>query len=68
LNRGQLRFACARAHIAAMSDREYWTKKLKDAERELEAATRLSDVNTAAKKLMRAKAELKRLEQAAAAG
>jgi methionine aminopeptidase len=35
---------------------------LKEAERELDAATRLSDVNAAAKKLMRAKEALKALE------
>jgi hypothetical protein len=46
-----------------MSDREYWTKRLKEAEAELEAATRRSDVNAAAKKLQLAKAELKRLER-----
>jgi hypothetical protein len=45
-----------------MTDREYWTRKLQEAERELEAATTRSDVNAAAKRLQRAKAELKRLE------
>jgi hypothetical protein len=45
-----------------MDDREYWTKQLREAEAELEAATRRSDVNAAAKRLQRAKAELKRLE------
>jgi polyhydroxyalkanoate synthesis regulator phasin len=45
-----------------MDDREYWQKKLREAEQELEAATRRSDVDAAAKKLQRAKAELKRLE------
>jgi hypothetical protein len=43
--------------MPAMSDREYWTKALKAAARELDAATRLCDVNAAAKKLMRARAE-----------
>jgi hypothetical protein len=45
-----------------MDDREYWTRKLREAEDELDAATRRSDVNAAASKLQRAKAELKRLE------
>src|ERR687891_960657 len=44
------------------TDRDYWTKALREAERELEAATTRSAVNTAAKKLPRAKAELKALE------
>jgi hypothetical protein len=43
-------------------DREYWQKALREAERELEAATRRSDVDAAAKKLQRAKSELKALE------
>ena len=47
-----------------MQDREYWTKKLRDAERELETAKKRSDVNAAAQKLQRARAELKGLEQA----
>jgi hypothetical protein len=42
-----------------MDDRDYWTKQLREAEAELEAATRRSDVNAAAKKLQRAKGELK---------
>jgi hypothetical protein len=49
-----------------MDDREYWTKQLREAERELDAATRRSDVNAAAKRLQRAKAQLKRLEAEAA--
>jgi hypothetical protein len=48
-----------------MRDWEYWTKALRNAEQELAAATRRSDVNAAAKRLMRAKAELRRLEQQA---
>ena len=47
-------------------DRDYWTKVLRAAERELEAATRRSDVDAAARKLQRAKAQLKRLEAEAA--
>jgi hypothetical protein len=43
-------------------DREYWQKALREAERELEAATWRSDVDAAAKKLQRAKSELKALE------
>jgi hypothetical protein len=31
---------------------EYWTKQLREAERELDAATLRSDVNAAAKRLM----------------
>jgi beta-glucosidase-like glycosyl hydrolase len=42
-----------------MNDLTYWTTKLKEAERELDAATRRSDVNAAAKRVMRVKAELK---------
>jgi hypothetical protein len=45
-----------------MDDRQYWTERLKQAEAELEVATRRSDVNAAAKRLQRAKAELKALE------
>jgi hypothetical protein len=45
-----------------MDDRAYWTKKLREAERELEAATRLGDLNAAASRLMGAKTALKRLE------
>ena len=43
----------------------YWTRKLQEAESDLDAATRLSDVNAAARRAMLAKAELKRLEQKA---
>jgi hypothetical protein len=45
-------------------DREYWTKALNEAERELEAATTRTALNAAAKKLMRARQQLKLLEQA----
>jgi hypothetical protein len=45
-----------------MSDRDYWTKMLKTAESELDAARTRTALSAAAKKLMRAKAELKRLE------
>jgi hypothetical protein len=40
LNRGHLRFARARSCIPAMNDLAYWTKRLQEAERELDAATR----------------------------
>jgi hypothetical protein len=43
--------------------RDYWTKVLREAEQELQAATKLSEVNAAARKLQRAKAELKQLDQ-----
>jgi polyhydroxyalkanoate synthesis regulator phasin len=45
-----------------MDDREYWTRQLREAERELDAATRRSDVNAAAKRLQLVKAELRQLE------
>jgi hypothetical protein len=35
-----------------MTDLEYWTKKLREAEADLVAATRRSDVNAAAKRVM----------------
>ena len=40
---------------------EYWLGVLRTAERELDAANRLFDLNTAAKRLMNAKRELTRL-------
>jgi hypothetical protein len=40
---------------------KYWQKALREAERELDAATTRSALDAAAKKLMRAKAKLKRL-------
>jgi hypothetical protein len=46
-------------------DRDYWTRELREAERELDAATRRSDVNAAAKRLQPVKPELKRLEEKA---
>jgi hypothetical protein len=45
-----------------MSEVEYWRTKLREAEAELEAARKRSDVDAAAKKVMRAKTELRRLE------
>jgi hypothetical protein len=61
LSRGRLRFARGRSYIPGMQDLEYWTRKLREAEAELEAARERSDVNAAAAKLQRAKAELKAL-------
>jgi hypothetical protein len=40
----------------------YWQSVLLEAERELEAATGKTTINSAAEKLMQAKAELKRFE------
>jgi hypothetical protein len=48
-------------------DLEYGKKALREAERELEAATTRSAVNVAAKKVMRAKQELKWMEEAGSA-
>jgi hypothetical protein len=47
-------------------DLNFWTKPLHEAERELETATWLADLNETTKKLMRAKEALKRLEGEAA--
>ena len=48
--------------FAAMSTVDYRTKVLRGAEAELDAATKRTEVDAAAKKLQRAKAELKHLE------
>ena len=45
-----------------MTDREYWTKKLKDAERGLDAATSRTALNAATRQLMLARRQLKQLE------
>jgi hypothetical protein len=45
-----------------MPDREYWTRQLEDAKPESEAATQRSEADPAAKRLQRAKSELKALE------
>ena len=45
---------------------KFWQKALREAERELDAATTRTALDAAAKKLMRAKAELKHLEIEAA--
>jgi hypothetical protein len=39
-------------------DRKFWKKALREADRKLDSATTRATVNAAAKKLMRAKAEL----------
>jgi hypothetical protein len=53
----------ASSHVQSPTmDRKYWQKQLREAELELEAATRRTDVNAAAARLMLAKRELKRLE------
>jgi hypothetical protein len=49
-------------------DFKFWTKELREAERELDAATTRSALDAAAKKLQRATAELKRLEADSAKG
>jgi hypothetical protein len=46
-------------------DLKFWKKALREAERELDAATTRTALDAAAKKLMRAKAELKWLEATA---
>jgi hypothetical protein len=55
---------------APMTDNvKYWTSVLREAERELEAATTRAAMNAAGKKLMDAKAQVKRLQaRVAAAG
>jgi hypothetical protein len=54
LNRGRLRSPESLPTFPTM-DRDYWTEKLRDAEAELEAATTLTAVKAAAKKLQRAR-------------
>jgi hypothetical protein len=48
-----------------MTNRAQLQKAVAEAERELEAATKLSDVKAAATKLQRAKAELRELDSEA---
>jgi hypothetical protein len=64
LNRRRLRFARARAYIGDMNW-DYWITKLREAEQELDAARRRSEVDAAASKLQYAKAQLRALEQSA---
>jgi hypothetical protein len=58
---GHFRFASVRAYIAAM-DLKFWQTALREAERELDDATTRTALDAAAKKFMRAEAELKRLQ------
>jgi hypothetical protein len=44
-----------------MADLEYWTNALRNAERKFDAATTCTALNAAARRVMLAKAELKRL-------
>jgi hypothetical protein len=46
--------------VRPMDDLTYWTRALRQAEAELEAATTRAAINAAAKRVMLAKAELKR--------
>ena len=46
-------------------DLKFWKKALREAEQELEAATTCTAIDAAAKRVMLAKRELKRLEQRA---
>jgi hypothetical protein len=62
LNRGHLRFARAGMYNAAMDEVQFWTRKLREAEAELDEAKTRTALDAAAAKLQRAKAELKRLE------
>ena len=48
-----------------MSDQNIWTQALRKAEADLEAATTRTAINAAVKRMMLAKAELKRLDQKA---
>jgi len=60
--------AAAYLSIATMKPNiTYWRAALREAERELEAATTRAAMDAAAKKLMDAKAQLKRLQAKAAA-
>jgi hypothetical protein len=45
-----------------MLDREYWSGKLAEAERDVEAARKRSNISAAAKRLMLARQELKLLD------
>jgi hypothetical protein len=47
-----------------MDAREFWTRQLREAEAELAAAKRRTELNAAAQRYMLAKTELKRLEAA----
>jgi hypothetical protein len=45
-----------------MTDRAYWQKELREAEAELDAARKPTEIGAAATRLQRARAELKALE------
>jgi hypothetical protein len=60
-----LRFASVHAYIAAIY-LKLWKKALREAERELDAATTRTALDAAAEKFMRVKAELKRLQEGSA--
>jgi len=47
-----------------MTDRAYWQKELREAEAELDAARKPAEIRAAARRLQRARAELKELEEA----
>ena len=47
LNRPGLQFARAPAYIGGMDDLTYWTEKLRQAEQELRAARKRTEVNQA---------------------
>ena len=65
MNRWPLRFACVCRYIRRMNDLAYWSDALRKAERELDAATTRTAINSAAGRLMRIKGELKALERKA---
>jgi hypothetical protein len=65
LNGRHLPFPLAWVYVLAHVGHNVLDEKAREAERELDAATRLADLNEAAKKLMRAKEALKRLDQQA---
>ena len=54
--------------MSCMDDLTYWTEKLRQAEQELEAAKKRSDVDAAARKLQYAKARLKAALEESTAG
>jgi hypothetical protein len=55
--------AAPHLRITAMKmNQRYWTSLLREAERELEAATRRAALNAAGRKLMEAKVKLKQLQ------
>jgi hypothetical protein len=59
----RLRFVCVGRYIRDMSDLKYWTNALRKAEQKLDVAPTRTTTNAAVKRMMLAKAELKRLER-----